>query len=62
MMSTPTASGPALQGLTSSVHLRPIYGERQYVATDLAGHQWTFTQSVADVSPEEWGGTTATPW
>jgi uncharacterized glyoxalase superfamily protein PhnB len=38
------------------------YGERQYVATDLAGHQWTFTQSVADVSPEEWGGTTATPW
>jgi uncharacterized glyoxalase superfamily protein PhnB len=39
-----------------------MYGERQYVATDLAGHQWTFTQSVADVSPESWGGTTATPW
>jgi uncharacterized glyoxalase superfamily protein PhnB len=38
------------------------YGERQYVAVDLAGHQWTFTQSVADVSPEEWGGTTAAPW
>ena len=38
------------------------YGERQYAAIDLAGHRWTFTQSVADVSPETWGGTTATPW
>jgi uncharacterized glyoxalase superfamily protein PhnB len=38
------------------------YGERQYAAIDLAGHRWTFTQSVADVSPESWGGTTATPW
>jgi uncharacterized glyoxalase superfamily protein PhnB len=38
------------------------YGERQYVVTDLAGHRWTFTQSVADVSPETWGGTTTTPW
>src|SRR6476469_1600226 len=26
-----------------------MYGERQYIATDLAGHRWTFTQSVADV-------------
>ena len=33
------------------------YGERQYNAVDLAGHSWTFSQSVADVSPEEWGGT-----
>ena len=39
-----------------------MFGERQYVALDLAGHQWIFTQSVADVSPETWGGTTATPW
>jgi uncharacterized glyoxalase superfamily protein PhnB len=38
------------------------FGERQYVAEDLAGHQWTFTQSVSDVSPEEWGGTTVIPW
>jgi uncharacterized glyoxalase superfamily protein PhnB len=38
------------------------YGERQYAAIDLAGHRWTFTQSVADVSPEKWGGTTVTPW
>lgn len=33
------------------------YGERQYSAEDLAGHAWKFTQSVADVGPEEWGGT-----
>ena len=33
------------------------YGERQYVAEDFAGHSWTFSQSVADVLPEEWGGT-----
>jgi hypothetical protein len=22
----------------------------------LAGHEWTFSQSIADVAPEEWGG------
>ncbi len=32
------------------------YGERQFTAQDLAGHRWTFTQSIADVAPEEWGG------
>lgn len=37
------------------------YGERQYTAEDLAGHQWTFSQTLADVAPEEWGGTSATP-
>ena len=34
------------------------YGERQYTAADLAGHQWTFTETLADVAPESWGGTT----
>ena len=34
------------------------YGERQYGAEDLAGHQWTFSQTLADVAPEEWGGET----
>lgn len=34
-----------------------IYGERQYHAEDLAGHQWTFSETLADVAPEEWGGT-----
>ncbi|WP_432829996.1 VOC family protein [Dactylosporangium sp. CA-092794] len=32
------------------------YGERQYHAEDLAGHRWTFSQTLADVAPEEWGG------
>ena len=33
------------------------YGERQYNAEDFAGHSWTFSQSVADIDPAEWGGT-----
>lgn len=33
------------------------YGERQYTAQDVGGHCWTFSQSIADVAPEEWGGT-----
>lgn len=36
------------------------FGERQYTAEDFAGHRWTFSQSVADVAPEEWGGTSST--
>jgi uncharacterized glyoxalase superfamily protein PhnB len=34
------------------------YGERQYEAEDLAGHHWTFSETLRDVAPEEWGGTT----
>ena len=34
-------------------------GERGYTAEDLGGHRWTFSQSIADVAPESWGGTTA---
>ena len=33
------------------------YGERQYTAADPAGHQWTFSETLADVAPEVWGGT-----
>ncbi len=36
------------------------YGERQYTAEDLAGHQWTFSQTLVDVAPEDWGGITVT--
>ncbi|HEY5288314.1 MAG TPA: VOC family protein [Solirubrobacteraceae bacterium] len=36
------------------------FGERQYTAEDLAGHQWTFSQTIADVAPEEWGGISVT--
>ena len=32
------------------------YGERQYTAEDPAGHRWTFSQSISDVDPAEWGG------
>jgi uncharacterized glyoxalase superfamily protein PhnB len=32
------------------------YGERQYTAVDIGGHEWTFSQSITDVAPEEWGG------
>jgi len=32
------------------------YGERQYSVEDPEGHQWRFTQSVADIHPDEWGG------
>jgi uncharacterized glyoxalase superfamily protein PhnB len=37
------------------------YGERQYHAEDLAGHQWTFSETLADVAPEEWGGVLVAP-
>jgi uncharacterized glyoxalase superfamily protein PhnB len=33
------------------------YGERQYVVEDLAGYSWTFSQSITDVHPSEWGAT-----
>jgi|SRR5579864_7796353 len=33
------------------------YGERQYTAEDFAGHQWTFSETLRDVDPAEWGGT-----
>jgi uncharacterized glyoxalase superfamily protein PhnB len=33
------------------------YGERQYAAEDPAGHHWTFSETLADVAPEHWGGT-----
>ena len=32
------------------------YGERQYEAEDPAGHRWTFSETLRDVAPEEWGG------
>jgi uncharacterized glyoxalase superfamily protein PhnB len=33
-----------------------MYGERQYTAEDPAGHQWTFSETLADVHPQDWGG------
>jgi uncharacterized glyoxalase superfamily protein PhnB len=37
------------------------YGERQYSAEDFAGHQWSFSETLRDVAPEDWGGKTVTP-
>jgi uncharacterized glyoxalase superfamily protein PhnB len=31
------------------------YGERQYSVEDPGGHRWMFSQTLADVAPEEWG-------
>ena len=33
------------------------YGERQYNAEDFYGHRWDFTETIRDVEPESWGGT-----
>lgn len=38
------------------------YGERSGVVEDLGGHRWELTQTLRDVEPEEWGGTTVAPW
>jgi uncharacterized glyoxalase superfamily protein PhnB len=32
------------------------YGERQYQAADPYGHLWTFSETLADVAPQDWGG------
>ncbi|UQX89000.1 hypothetical protein M6D93_03130 [Jatrophihabitans telluris] len=37
------------------------FGERQCTVQDPWAHQWTFSQTIADVAPEEWGGVTITP-
>ena len=34
-----------------------MYGERQYNVEDFYGHKWDFTETMADVEPESWGGT-----
>ncbi len=37
------------------------YGERQYNAEDFYGHRWDFTETIADVDPESWGGVWGNP-
>lgn len=43
--------------------LRPpsdfLYGERQYSVRDIGGHVWTFSQTIANVVPEDWGAISA---
>lgn len=38
------------------------YGERSGIVEDPGGHRWELTQTLRDVEPEEWGGTTVAPW
>jgi uncharacterized glyoxalase superfamily protein PhnB len=33
-----------------------VYGERQYTAQDPGGYLWTFSQTIEDVDPADWGG------
>lgn len=42
-------------GRTSEPTTHP-YGERQYSAVDIGGHHWTFSETVDDVDPADWGG------
>ncbi len=37
------------------------YGERQYTVEDPAGYAWTFSQSIRDVDPVEWGASEYSP-
>jgi uncharacterized glyoxalase superfamily protein PhnB len=37
------------------------FGERLYSVEDVGGHRWTFSQSIADIAPEDWGATPARP-
>ena len=39
-----------------------VYGERSCLVADPVGHRWELTQTVRDVDPQEWGGTTIAPW
>jgi uncharacterized glyoxalase superfamily protein PhnB len=32
------------------------YGERQYTCLDPAGHSWTFSETIRNVDPSDWGG------
>ena len=38
------------------------YGERSGIVEDIGGHRWELSQTIRDVEPEEWGGTTVAPW
>lgn len=38
-----------------------MYGERQYVATDFAGHSWLFSTHARDVDPAGWATVASNP-
>ena len=37
-----------------------VYGERQYTAVDPWAHRWTFSETLEDTAPEDWGGIAVT--
>lgn len=37
-----------------------FFGERQYSAADHTGRLWVFTESIADIDPQDWGAVTTT--
>jgi len=48
------ARGAGAKILTEPVD--QMYGECQYNVEDFYGHRWDFTETIADVEPESWGG------
>lgn len=38
------------------------YGKCEYSVEDLAGHRWQFTETLRDVSPEDYGRQRIAPW
>lgn len=51
--------------LNAEVLMEPTdmpFGERQCTLRDPYGHRWTFTQTLADIEPETWGGETIAPY
>jgi uncharacterized glyoxalase superfamily protein PhnB len=38
------------------------YGERDYTVEDLGGHRWNFSETIRDVTPEEFGCETVDAW
>ncbi len=55
-MPLPTASARQHGAIILTEPADHMYGERQYNAQDFHGHKWDFTQTIADVEPESWGG------
>jgi hypothetical protein len=45
-----------VRGVDSAAAERFPYGAPHYTLEDLAGQRWSFTQSIADVDPGQWGG------
>jgi uncharacterized glyoxalase superfamily protein PhnB len=39
-----------------------VFGERDFMVDDLAGHRWHFCETIRDVAPEEFGCETVSPW